>query len=82
MKATEDAMMLAFERTLNPLKTRDDAGTGDGLEEPELHREEIALPGGGRLVMSDLEPITPDRVDEAAAMYAEILARKAKDPLS
>ncbi|MET9776115.1 hypothetical protein ABZ023_17975 [Streptomyces sp. NPDC006367] len=79
IQATEDAMMLAFERAMNPLKKREDAGTDDGLEETELHREEVALPGGGRMVVSDLEHITPDRLDEATQMYADILARKSKD---
>ncbi|CAL9326790.1 hypothetical protein [Streptomyces sp. SudanB91_2054] len=79
IQATEDAMMLAFERAMNPLKTRENAGTDDGLEETELHREEVALPGGGRMVVSDLEQITPDRLDEATQMYADILARKSKD---
>lgn len=79
VKATEEAMMLAFERAMKPLKKRDDAGTDDGLEEPELHREEVALPGGGRMVISDLEEITPERLDEATQMYAEILARRSKD---
>lgn len=76
VQATEDAMMLAFDRAMKPLEQREDAGTGDGLEETELHREEVALPGGGRLVVSDLEHITPARLDEAAQMYAEILERR------
>ncbi|MBZ6253646.1 hypothetical protein KVH27_35440 [Streptomyces olivaceus] len=79
VQATEDAMMLAFERAMNPLTKRENAGTDDGLEETELHREEVALPGGGRMVVSDLEHITPDRLDEATQMYADILARKSKD---
>ncbi|MEV8344522.1 hypothetical protein [Streptomyces niveus] len=66
-------------RTLNPLETRADAGTDDGLEEMELHREEIALPDGGQLVVSDLEEITPERLEETARAMAEILARRAKD---
>jgi hypothetical protein len=82
IEATHDAMMLAFQRTLNPLDTRDDAGTGDGLEETELHRQEVALPGGGRIVISDLEEITPDRVEEAANQIAEILERRSRDRLS
>lgn len=76
---THDAMMAAFQRTLNPLETRDDAGTDDGLEDVELHRTEVALPGGGQLVVSDLEEITPQRLEETAAALAEILARRAKD---
>lgn len=79
VKATEEAMMLAFERAMNPLQKRDDAGTDDGLDETELHREEVALPGGGRMVASDLEEITPERLDEATQMYADILARRSKD---
>jgi hypothetical protein len=79
VQATEDAMLLAFDRTMNPLQTRDDAGTDDGLDETELHREEVALPGGGRMVISDLEEITPERLDEATQMYAAILARRSKD---
>jgi hypothetical protein len=76
VQATHDAMMTAFQRTLNPLETREDAGSGDGLEETPLHREEVALPGGGRLVISDLEEITPERLDETAGVIAEILQRK------
>ncbi|MER6616385.1 hypothetical protein [Streptomyces xantholiticus] len=79
IQQTHDAMMAAFQRTLHPLETRDDAGTDDGLDEVELHRTEVALPGGGQLVVSDLEEITPERLEETAAALAEILARRAKD---
>jgi hypothetical protein len=79
IEQTREAMMAAFMRTLTPLETRDDAGTGDGLDEVELHRTEISLPGGGQLVVSDLEAITPERLEETAAAAAEILARRAKD---
>lgn len=79
VQATHDAMMLAFERTLNPLETRSDAGSDDGLEETELHREEVVLPGGSRMVISDLERISPDRLEEATQMYADILERRARD---
>jgi hypothetical protein len=79
IQQTHDALMAAFQRTLNPLETRDDAGTDDGLEEPELHRTEISLPGGGQLVVSDLEEITPERLEQTAQAMAEILARRAKD---
>jgi hypothetical protein len=79
VQATHDAMMKVFERTLNPLAARDDAGSGDGLEETPLHRQEVALPGGGRLIVSDLEEITADRLDETAEVIAEILQRKAED---
>jgi hypothetical protein len=72
-------MMAAFQRTLNPVETRDNAGTGDGLEETELHRQEVSLPGGGQLVVSDLEEITPERLEETAQIMAEILARRSKD---
>ena len=79
IKATHDAMMTAFMRTLSPVETREDAGTDDGLDEMELHRTEVALPNGGQLVVSDLEEITSDRLDEAAQAAAKILARRAKD---
>ncbi|MER6109264.1 hypothetical protein [Streptomyces hirsutus] len=79
VQATHDALLHAFDRALNPLEEREDSGTHDGLDEIELHREEIALPGGGRMVVSDLEPITPDRLEQAAEMYAAILTNRAKD---
>jgi hypothetical protein len=79
IRQTRDAMMLAFQRALNPVETRDDAGSGDGLDDFELHREEVALPDGGRMVVSDIEKISPEVLEEAAEMYAEILARRARD---
>ncbi|MER7951998.1 hypothetical protein ABTY59_31870 [Streptomyces sp. NPDC096079] len=82
IRQTHDAMMAVFMRTLNPLEARDDAGTDDGLDDLPLHRTEIELPGGGQVVISDLEELTPERVEETAAVMKEILARKAKDPQS
>jgi hypothetical protein len=79
IQQTHDAMMAAFMRTLNPVETRDDAGTNDSLEDLGLHREEIALPGGGELVVSDLEEITPERMQDLAAAMAEVIQRRAKD---
>ncbi|MEU5748265.1 hypothetical protein ABZ804_22335 [Streptomyces sp. NPDC047726] len=79
IQSTHDAMMAAFQRTLNPLESRDGAGSDDGLEETELHRQEVALPGGGKLVVSDLEEITPERLEATTQMMAEILARRARD---
>ncbi|MFE6639499.1 hypothetical protein ACFVFT_38705 [Streptomyces tendae] len=79
IQQTHDALMAAFMRTLNPLETRDNAGTDDGLEQTELHRTEIELPDGGQLVVSDLEEITPERLEETAQAMAKILARRAKD---
>ncbi|MFF8399912.1 hypothetical protein [Streptomyces sp. NPDC016172] len=73
IEQTHDAMLAAFQRTLNPLETRDDAGSGDGLEETGLHRQEVELPGGGQLVLSDLEELTPERIAQASRMVAEIL---------
>ncbi|MGW4086999.1 hypothetical protein ACWEGS_28605 [Streptomyces sp. NPDC004822] len=67
---------------MNPSEPRDDAGTDDGLEEIDLHRTEVSLPDGGQIVISDLEEITPERLEEATLMAAEILARRAKDPRS
>ncbi|PNG19421.1 hypothetical protein [Streptomyces cahuitamycinicus] len=79
IEQTHDAMMAAFQRTLNPLETRDDAGTGDGLDDTDLHRQEIDLPGGGQLVLSDLEELTPERIEQALEMAAEILEQSSKD---
>lgn len=76
VQQTHDALMLAFQRTLNPLESRPDAGTGDGLEETQLHRQEVTLPGGGTMVISDIEEITPERADEAADQIARILERR------
>ncbi|MFJ2225656.1 hypothetical protein ACIOFY_37140 [Streptomyces anulatus] len=77
--ATHDAMMLVFQRTLTPVESRSDAGTSDGLEEMELHRREVALPGGGSMIVSDLEEITSDRLDETADQVAAVLERRSKD---
>ncbi|MFF8696279.1 hypothetical protein ACF08W_29110 [Streptomyces sp. NPDC015144] len=79
VQETHNIMMAAFMRTLNPSESRDDAGTDDGLEEIDLHRTEVSLPDGGQIVVSDLEKITPERLEEATQMAAEILARRAKD---
>ena len=79
IQQTHDAMMLAFQRARQPLETRDDAGSGDGLEETPLHREEVPLPGGGRLVVSDIEEISPERLEQAAEQFARILDSRAKD---
>ncbi|MEU6756082.1 hypothetical protein [Streptomyces sp. NPDC046685] len=76
---THDAMLLAFQRAMNPLATREDAGSEDGLDETDLHRTEVALPDGGRLVVSDLEEITPERLEEAAKQFAAVLEGRAKD---
>jgi hypothetical protein len=79
IQQAHDAMMAAFMRTLNPVETRDDAGTDDGLEDVGLHVEEISLPGGGELVVSDIEKITPERLQNLAAAMAEVIERRAKD---
>ncbi|OEJ21015.1 hypothetical protein [Streptomyces subrutilus] len=79
IEQTREAMMREFMRAMNPAETREDAGSGDGLEEIALHRHEVALPGGGQLVVSDLEEITPERLDAAAEQYARILDRRSRD---
>ncbi|MFE3139600.1 hypothetical protein [Streptomyces scopuliridis] len=73
VRATKEAMLREYERAQNPQETREDAGTGDGLDEPEIHRKEIELPGGGHLVLTDIEAITPERADKTAAHIARIL---------
>ncbi|MFI6686579.1 hypothetical protein [Streptomyces sp. NPDC050485] len=73
VRATRDAMLREYARAQNPQETREDAGTGDGLDEPEIHREELELPGGGHLVLTDIEAITPERAEKTAARIARIL---------
>ncbi|MFJ7004174.1 hypothetical protein ACIQU7_23430 [Streptomyces albidoflavus] len=75
VQQTHDAMLAAFRRTLEPLASREDAGTGDGLEESDLHRTEVPLCDGTQLVVSDLEEITPDRLDA----LREILASRTRN---
>ncbi|MEV0222166.1 hypothetical protein [Streptomyces sp. NPDC050704] len=76
MSATKEAMVREFARFQNPQETREDAGSGDGLDESELHREEIELPDGGQLVLTDIEGITPERAEKTAARIARILNSK------
>ncbi|MCZ1014492.1 hypothetical protein [Streptomyces noursei] len=73
VRAAKEAMLREYERAQNPQATREDAGTGDGLDEPEVHREEVELPGGGHLVLADIEAITPERVEKTANRIARIL---------
>ena len=75
IEQTREAMMAAYYRALNPVEGRADAGTTDGLDEIDLHKTEFALPDGGELVVSNLEEITPQQLEELAA----ILADKARD---
>ncbi|NEA53617.1 hypothetical protein G3I60_05455 [Streptomyces sp. SID13666] len=73
VRAAKEAMLRAYAHAQNPPEARDDAGTDDGLEEPEIHRQEIDLPGGGQLVLSDIEAITPERAEATRARIARIL---------
>ncbi|MFH8466073.1 hypothetical protein [Streptomyces sp. NPDC017991] len=83
VRATKEAMLRAYEHAQHPPETRDDAGTDDGLDEPEIHRQEIDLPGGGHLVLTDIEAITPERAEKTAAHIARILqSSEEKDRLS
>ncbi|MFD7334956.1 hypothetical protein ACFV98_02990 [Streptomyces violascens] len=66
-------MLREYARAQNPQEIREDAGSGDGLDEPEIHREELELPGGGHLVLTDIEAITPERAEKTAARIARIL---------
>ncbi|WP_435244673.1 hypothetical protein [Streptomyces sioyaensis] len=79
VRATREAMLREYARAQNPQETREDAGTGDGLDEPEIHREEVELPGGGHLVLTDIEDITPERAEKTAARIAQILQSKERD---
>ncbi|MFD3514939.1 hypothetical protein [Streptomyces sp. NPDC058657] len=79
VRATKEAMLREFERVQNPQSVREDAGSGDGLDEPEIHREEIELPDGGHLVLTDIEAITPERAEATAARISQILQSKERD---
>lgn len=73
VRATREAMLREYMRGQNPQEAREDAGTGDGLDEVEIHREEVELPGGGQAILTDIESITPERAEKTAAYYARIL---------
>ncbi|MEU8540932.1 hypothetical protein AB0C52_13250 [Streptomyces sp. NPDC048717] len=73
IQATKAAALREFERALNPQATREDAGTSDGLDEPEIHLHEVELSGGGRLTLSDIEPITPERAERSREAIERIL---------
>lgn len=79
VRATREAMLREYARAQNPQETREDAGSGDGLDEPEIHREEIELPDGGHLVLTDIEDITPERAEKMAAHIARVLESKERD---
>ncbi|MFJ1552683.1 hypothetical protein [Streptomyces mirabilis] len=79
VSATKDALLREFARTQHRPETREDAGSGDGLDEPVIHREEIELPDGGHLVLTDIENITPERAEATAAHIARILESKERD---
>ncbi|MFK0279574.1 hypothetical protein ACIQVL_03740 [Streptomyces sp. NPDC090499] len=76
---TRAAMLREYERAQNPPEVRADAGSRDGLDEPEIHREEVELPDGGQLVLTDIEAITPERAEKAAARFARILNSRERD---
>ncbi|WP_280890956.1 hypothetical protein [Streptomyces sp. LBL] len=79
MSATKDAMLREFARAQKPPEAREDAGSGDGLDESVIHREEIELPDGGHLILTDIEDITPKRAATTAARIARILESKERD---
>ncbi len=79
VRAARDAMLREYAHAQNQPEAREDAGTGDGLDEPEIHREEVELPGGGHLVLTDIEDITPERAEKTAARIARILQSKERD---
>jgi hypothetical protein len=79
VRATKEAMLREFARAQNQQEAREDAGSSDGFDEPELHREEIELPDGGQLVLTDVEEITPERAAKTADRIARILNAKERD---
>ncbi|MFM9634524.1 MULTISPECIES: hypothetical protein [Streptomyces] len=79
VRAAREAMLREYARIQNPQETREDAGSGDGLDEPEIHRVEIELPDGGQLVLTDIESITPERAEKTADRIARILNSTERD---
>lgn len=79
VRATREAMLREFSRVQNPQNARPDAGSGDGLDDLETHREEIELPGGGHLILTDIEDITPERAERTAARIEQILRSNERD---
>ncbi|MFD3311723.1 hypothetical protein ACWIID_01805 [Streptomyces phaeochromogenes] len=79
VSATREAMLRAYRHAQNPPETRADAGSEDGLDELEMHREEIELPDGAHVVLSDIEDITPERAEKMAAHIARALESKERD---
>ncbi|GBQ03901.1 hypothetical protein SSP531S_53800 [Streptomyces spongiicola] len=79
VRSAKEAMLREYARTQNPQAARKDAGSGDGLDEPEIHRLEVELPDGGQLVLTDIEDITPERAEKTAGYIARILNSKERD---
>ncbi|WP_435059439.1 hypothetical protein [Streptomyces sp. bgisy060] len=75
IRATREAALREFARAQNPPTVREDAGTGDGVDETDIFQEEVELPGGGRAVLSDIEEISPERAERTAAAIERILNR-------
>lgn len=76
---TKSAMLREYVRAQSPLEAREDAGSRDGLDEPMIHRQEIELPGGGQVVLTDIEDITPERAQEVAERLAGLLNSRERD---
>ena len=70
--------MREFHRGGRQSTPRDDAGSRDSLDNPGTSITEVPLHDGGRLVVSDIEPVTPDRLEETARAIAESMAQHAK----
>lgn len=82
VRAALDAALRERRRAQNPAESREDAGTGDGLDETQIHQEELELPDGGQLVLTDIEEITPERAEATAARIARLLKSRERDRLS
>lgn len=73
VRSIKEAMLRAYEHAQQQPEAREDAGTDDGLDDVEIHRHEMDLPGGGHLVLTDIEEITPERAEKTAARISCIL---------
>jgi len=80
----KNAMLAAYRRALSPVESRENAGSRDDHGSAVApHVVQVITPNGLRVVMADLEEITPQRAAEIAKQAAELLKlhAPAEEPL-
>jgi hypothetical protein len=65
------AIAAAVHAYRNEHEPTEDAGSRDGLDDMEIHRYEVELPEGGRIVVSDIESLSQDRLEKMAKSVAD-----------